>query len=226
MPIITEFELREKYKQTPFTSFTMLPGCRLTPAAAQFLRERRIEVNEGEKPEHMTHLRGTALVVKNHPLIRFRGKLDTLEALLLTMISEVEGLGLLELGRELRELLDFSRRIMRAEVKEEPLPPLSLNNWEAQEIRERSHYPSRYYDTGHILPRPEDGRVLIQLNYLRTQCREVELAALDAFYNKKGVEREDIITALNRFSSFVYILMIKIKSGSYQDQERGGVDGR
>ena len=33
-----------------------------------------------EKPEHMTHLVGNVLVVKNHPRIVFRGKLDSLQS--------------------------------------------------------------------------------------------------------------------------------------------------
>ena len=33
-----------------------------------------------EKPEHMTHLVGNVLVVKDHPRILFRGKLDSLQS--------------------------------------------------------------------------------------------------------------------------------------------------
>lgn len=34
----------------------------------------------GEKPEHMTHLRGNLLVPKTHPRIAFRGQLVSLQA--------------------------------------------------------------------------------------------------------------------------------------------------
>ena len=34
-----------------------------------------------EKPEHMTQLFGNVLVAKDHPRIHFRGKLDSLQAL-------------------------------------------------------------------------------------------------------------------------------------------------
>ena len=33
-----------------------------------------------EKPEHMTHLRGNTLVFKDHPIIAFRGAIDSLES--------------------------------------------------------------------------------------------------------------------------------------------------
>ena len=41
-----------------------------------------------EKPEHMTHLVGNVLVVKNHPRILFRGKLDSLQSLF--VLAQVE----------------------------------------------------------------------------------------------------------------------------------------
>ncbi len=44
MRIYTESELRDKYKREPFISFTLPKECRLTPAAAQFLSERKIEI--------------------------------------------------------------------------------------------------------------------------------------------------------------------------------------
>lgn len=232
MQIITETELRNNYRQEPFKTFLLPTGCRLTPAASQFLSERRIEIvsakstsstntqrvqpSGGLKPEHMTHLRGTQLICKNQPIIKFRGKLDSLQAILLSTILEVEGVGYHELVRELRELLDFCRQVMKAEVKEEPLQPVSFNQWSPQEIRERSHYPNKYYETSHFIPQPEHGRVMAQLNYIRTQCRELELTAIEAFFVEDNLVREDIITALNRFSSFVYILMIQNYVGHYK----------
>lgn len=153
MRVITETELRDKYKKSEFASYTLPEGCKLTPAAAQFLSERRIQVAsgpeparktlpgskavnpvkpakqeyrpgdfDGKKPEHMTHVRGSKLVLKNHPRIKFRGRIDTFEALLIKSIIDVEGIGYRELGRDLREILEYVRQMLRAEVKEEPLP--------------------------------------------------------------------------------------------------------
>jgi len=73
---------------------------RLTPAARSWLQREAIPILPAkqapitqyqtlfgavlsEKPEHMTHLYPTVLVMKNHPRIEFRGKLDALEAELL-----------------------------------------------------------------------------------------------------------------------------------------------
>jgi ethanolamine utilization cobalamin adenosyltransferase len=57
---------------------------------------------------------------------------------------------------------------------------------------------------------------MAQLNILRTQVRELELMAMDAFYVGEGkVEREDIIQALNRLSSLIYVLMVQLAAGKY-----------
>ncbi len=58
---------------------------------------------------------------------------------------------------------------------------------------------------------------MADLNYIRTQCRELELAGIEAFCTDDGeLLRKDIIEALNRFSSFVYVLMIQLTSGHYK----------
>ncbi|MGQ9557532.1 MAG: hypothetical protein ACUVTU_06225, partial [Desulfurispora sp.] len=44
MKVITELELRDRYRQAPFSSFELPAGARLTPAAAQFLHERKISL--------------------------------------------------------------------------------------------------------------------------------------------------------------------------------------
>jgi ethanolamine utilization cobalamin adenosyltransferase len=239
MRVITEIELRDEYKKAPFTSFKLPEGCRLTPSAAQFLSERKIEVITGqqaqanrivksettrknnsgsgnEKPEHMTHLRGTELVLKSHPVIKYRGKLDTFEALLLSTVLDAESAGFHELARDLQDTLDYSRQVMRAEVKIEHLAQIKIRGWSPQEIRERSHYLKKYYDINHFTPQPGHGRLIAQLNYLRTQARELELSAIDAFCSDEKVEREDILQALNRFSSLIYIFMAQLLSGHYK----------
>lgn len=249
MRAITETELRAEYRKAEFASYTLPEGSRLTPAAAQFLSERRIPVHSGDlkakdhkeqgkpllesasginhktyavgeikgKPEHMTHLNGKNLVYKNHPRIKFRGKIDTFEALLINAIIDIEGVGYQELGRDLKEILDYVRLILRAEVKEELLPGISFHGWAAEEIRDRSHYPEKYFGVNHLLPSPGQGVLMAQLNYLRTQARELELAAMDAFIvAPEVVEREDIIQALNRLSSLIYIMMAQLISGHYR----------
>ena len=171
----------------------------------------------GEKPEHMTHIKGKTLVPKSHPRIRFRGKLDYLQARLIGIIIDVEGCGYREMARDLSEVLKYFMQIMSAEVKEQPLEPLNFHGLSHIEIREHSQHPDRFFGISHIFPQPASGKLMAQLNLLRTEVRELELAALDAFHGRpEGQDRPDIIQSLNRLSSLVYVFMLQLASGKYK----------
>lgn len=200
-------------------------GDQLTSTARDFLRRERIEILPGsqarperyrllsggyaeEKPEHMTHLNGEVLVPKTHPRIRFRGKMDTLEAELI-LCQLVPGAPEGALG----EILDLSRKILRCDVLEEPLRQDTLCGLTQDEQRERSHMPQDYYGQPHFMPQASDGSVIAGLNRARCFAREAELAAVEAFSNRDGnLIREDIPKALNRMSSMLYLLMIQEKA--------------
>lgn len=200
-------------------------GDQLTSTARDFLRRERIEILPGsqarperyrllsggyaeEKPEHMTHLNGEVLVPKTHPRIRFRGKMDTLEAELI-LCQLVPGSPEGALG----EILDLSRKILRCDVLEEPLRQDTLCGLTQAEQRERSHMPQDYYGQPHFMPQASDGSVIAGLNRARCFAREAELAAVEAFSDREGnLLREDIPKALNRMSSMLYLLMIQEKA--------------
>lgn len=200
-------------------------GDQLTSTARDFLRRERIEILPGsqarperyrllsggyaeEKPEHMTHLNGEVLVLKTHPRIRFRGKMDTLEAELI-LCQLVPGAPEGALG----EILDLSRKILRCDVLEEPLRQDTLCGLTQEEQRERSHMPQDYYGQPHFMPQASDGSVIAGLNRARCFAREAELAAMEAFSDREGnLIREDIPKALNRMSSMLYLLMIQEKA--------------
>ena len=202
-------------------------GDQLTSTARDFLRRERIEILPGsqarperyrllsggyaeEKPEHMTHLNGEVLVPKTHPRIRFRGKMDTLEAELI-LCQLVPGAPEGALG----EILDLSRKILRCDVLEEPLRQDTLCGLTQEEQRGRSHMPQDYYGQPHFMPQASDGSVIAGLNRARCFAREAELAAVEAFSNRDGnLIREDIPKALNRMSSMLYLLMIQEKAKS------------
>ena len=150
----------------------------------------------------MTQLTGNLLVPKPHPRIVFRGKLDSLEAALL-----LEARALPEQAKALEEILGCVRKLLRCEVLEEPFVPETLCGLTEREQRARSQNPQKYYGCPHFMPEPHDSPAILRLNRLRTQIRETELAAAAAF----GRDREDILRALNRLSSLVYILMLQCK---------------
>lgn len=198
---------------------------RLTSEARDFLTGQRIEIlpaseakkesysllNGGivfEKPEHMTHLNGDVLVMKNHPRIRFRGMVDLLEGEILLCQKRNP-----IIQKDLQEILELARRLIRCDVMEEPVGEFTLCGLSQQEQRKRSHFPKDYYGIPHFMPEHTDETIVLELNRLRTLTRSTELAAMDAFSDRDGnLTREDIVKALNRMSSMLYILMLREKA--------------
>ena len=199
--------------------FYLGKGDQLTSDARDFLSRERIEILpahlakpdryrlEGggymeEKPEHMTHLYGDVLVSKTHPRIAFRGAVDSLEAELLLCQIAVP-----EMKEELGEILSLARKLIRYDVLNQPAEEEKLCGLTEKEIREHSHRPQDFYGVPHFMPEAKDGEKLLRLNRVRAMARSAELAAVRAFSG----ERQDILRLMNRMSSMLYILMLRLK---------------
>ena len=161
-----------------------------------------------EKPEHMTHLNAQVLVPKNHSRILFRGKMDTLEAELILCQQADKAL-----EKTVGEILALARQLIRCDVLEEKLQWDTLCGLTEQEQRRRSPFPQEYYGQPHFMPQAQDGPVIARLNRARCAAREAELSAVTAFSDREGnPTRVDLLQALNRMSSMLYILMVRKKA--------------
>ena len=199
--------------------FFLGEGDRLTPGARDYLRRERIEIRPAEtakietyrlltggfvteKPEHLTHLSGDVLVRKTHPRIRFRGAMDTLEAELL-LCGEVTG-----------PSLELARRLLRCDVLEEPVGKITLYGLTEDRQRQLSHFPQEHFGIAHFMPDYTDSPEVLGLNRCRCAARAAELAAARAFSDRDGLPtRPDILRAMNRMSSMLYLLMLQAKAG-------------
>jgi ethanolamine utilization cobalamin adenosyltransferase len=198
---------------------------RLTSGARDFLTRERIPIlpaeqakpevwrllNGGQmtdKPEHMTHLNGDVLVPKTHPRILFRGAMDTLEAEIILCQLEADE----KIKKELAEILAFARMLLRCEVLGEAVPTEKLCGLTAEQLRSHSHRPQDFYGQPHFMPGASDGPVIARLNRCRCAAREAELRGVAAFLDADGnPTRIDLLQAMNRLSSMLYILMIRCK---------------
>ena len=205
--------------------FCLGSGDTLTPGARDWLRSEKIRIISPseirperyalfsggyleEKPEHMTNLNREILVPKTHPRILFRGAMDTLEAELI-----LSQLAVPRLSGKLEEILSLARNILRCDVLDEPLEIPALWGLTEAELRHRSHFPQAYYGIAHFMPSAADGEAIARLNRARTASREAELKACAAFSDREGIPtRPDILRALNRMSSMLYLLMLEEKS--------------
>ena len=199
--------------------FYLATGDTLTPSARDYLTRERIEILPAsqakpeeyrlengaifrEKPEDYTHLRGNILVRKTHPVIAFRGAVDTLQAELLLAQAAVPK----EMRADLGDILALARNLIRWDVLEEPAVLDKLCGMTEAELRQRSHNPQQYYGVPHFMPAYTDSPAILQLNRARCAARAAELAAVHAYPH-----RTDLLQAMNRMSSMLYLLMIQLK---------------
>ena len=206
--------------------FYLGKGDSLTSEARDYLQRERIEILPGEKarpeeyralgggyfhekPEDMTHLNGDFLVKKTHPRIAFRGAIDTLEAELL--LAQVET----GLTKPLQDALTLARALIAADVLEKEMQEMRLGGMDANDLRKRSHFPQDFYGIPHFMPEASDGINILRLNRCRCAARQAELMAVHAFSDREGnCTRPDIIKAINRLSSYLYLLMMVEKAKS------------
>ena len=209
--------------------FYLAAGDRLTPSAREWLRREHIEILAAEeakpaqfrtlsggilldKPEHMTHLQWDLLVPKDHPRIIFRGWLDVLQSEFLLAERKFMDSGRKDVAEVLRELLNLFRTMMRCDVLNEPLKLTTIVGLTLEDIRLHSQLPQRFYDQPHFMPEATDSAELLAVNRLRAMVRQCELAACHAFQDKDGaLTRTDFVQALNRASSVLWILEIRMK---------------
>lgn len=225
--LYTEQNVRENLRNREGKRiFYLGKGDQLTSGARDFLNREKIPILPADqakpeqyrllgggfvtaKPEHMTHLNGEVLVSKLHPRIAFRGAIDTLESeiILCQLIADRETKSALE------EVLSFVRLILRCEVLNEPVPAPRLCGLTEGEVRSHSHRPQDFYGQPHFMPSAADGEVIARLNRCRCAARDAELKAVAAFVNAEGcVLREDLLRGVNRLSSVLYLLMIRVKA--------------
>ncbi len=246
MKVITEAMLRDELKRSEITEYRVPDGMMLSPAAREYLQQRKIKISREsaserqkeaavpaertpemaaplqakyrdyetgalylEKPEYMTQIEGDMLVVKNHPRIAFRGKLDSLQALIVldqAILNEKTGYG--KMIADLDDILGVLREIMRCDALNEPLRVEKIIGLTSAELRERSHAPMKFFHVKYMrLPDYKMGIAYALLNHLRTAVREAEVTAVNAFKNGTNYERQDILEIFNRLSSAVHIMM-------------------
>ena len=244
MRILTEADLRSAMLTHGEKEYSVPADVFVTPMAKEYLKNRGIKLTQkngpdsdyekgrasskskqyieaaegriiSEKPEGMTHLYGNVLVSKTSPVIEFRGRLDSLQADIISAQVEAENENCLKLVDDLGEVLSYSRQILAAEVKNEPLGEMTLFGYSLSELRRVSHnIKTEFGLERHPIPEYGMGRLCSLINTLRTRARETELAATRAFGGEKS-RREDIVTALNRMSSAFHIIFCRILSGYY-----------
>ncbi len=183
-----------------------------------------------EKPDTLTHIDAHHLVSKNDPRLLFRGKLDSVIALaVLTQIqlnASSDSIASIapQLLRYMADVRSALGNVLKAEATGEPMTAVALGNLSDEAIHRMSHHPLKYLGHDHLVPEEQQGFQVAILNLLRAQIREAELYAAQIYITRDfRVKRPDIMQAINRLSSAVYVLMVwtyLATQGKYVDLEQ------
>lgn len=176
------------------------------------------------KPEHMTQIDAGHFASKTNPRLVFRGRVDSLHAIMMLTAATARRFELPELAQHLDTLAAYCREIMSAEYNRRKVAKLVMMGKNEAELHEISHWPDKHLGIQHIIPGACDHEILHWLNMLRTQCREVEITSLQVFPQKNHDAEfpgSDLATALNRLSSAVYVLELYFQAGKLNWKVKG-----
>lgn len=233
MNVITEALLKDEMKNGRPDIYYVPEGSLLSPSARDYLNQNKIQIEAGapkanytdyatgafydKKPEHMTHIVGNILVPKNHKRIYFRGKLDSLQAMIIrnqTFIAKNSNR--VSLLKDLEDILMILQTIMRCDVLDEPFTIKRIIGLTHEELREQSHNPMKFYNIKQmIMPHYTMGEEYAILNQIRTAIRECEISAVDAYQEGYRYTHEEILEEFNRLSSALHIMMCRYLAGNY-----------
>ena len=164
------------------------------------------------KGEALTHLDAQTYVAKNDPRIVLRGRVDSAiaDAVLIQTQWQAEGVAS-AFQTMLADVRAGLGNVLRAEALGEPALPVSMGEFSQEQVHAVSHQPLKYLGHDHIVPAIEHGLQVARLNVLRAAIREAELAGAAAYIDRDfKVTRADLLQALNRLSSAVYVLMLLV----------------
>lgn len=257
--IVTESELREQVRRpVQGAQVRIAPGARLSPAAADFVAQWGLVVQESappagappgapardpepdrrratwdvpsqfpvvsgetplctacgtpvhEKADGQTQLNASHFAAKTHPRIALRGRVDSLHALVLMAEHESLATGKPQTAAGLSTLAAYCRELISAEYNERPVAEAAVGGLDLEEIHRATHDPRGVLGIDHLTIDGSASMLQQLLNMLRTQAREVEIVAFEAFPSPHHAYGASICHALNRFSSIVYFLQLRL----------------
>lgn len=163
-----------------------------------------------DKADGQTQLNATHYAGKTHPRIVLRGRVDSLHALVLMAQHEALSSGRSEAAAGLGTLAAYCRELISAEYNERPVAEAAIGGLDIEAIHRVTHDPLTELGVDHLTIDGSASLLQQLLNVLRTQSREVEIVALQAFPSPHHAYGAGICHALNRFSSIAYYLQLQL----------------
>ncbi len=164
------------------------------------------------KASALTQLDARHYAPKTHPRIKLRGRVDSLHSLVLLAQRIARQEGHDDLVRDLGTVAAYCRELTSAEYNERPVAPLRLKDWDIEQIHQVTHDPQGTLGIPHLTIDEFEPEVQHWLNMARTNSREIEITAMEAFPDPEHPYGASICHAFNRLSSVFYFLQLRMKA--------------
>lgn len=194
MRFITEDDLREIYKNAPFTTYEPKEGTRLTPGAREFLGDRGIRLYDEVK----TPGSGTRGACGGTGVDSGQAAFRSVQALFLQIGSELLDLDVLmaqevfALERRLNELASEPSASIQSGLEPEWVPCTGIRQENVETCLEDCFEITGFH------AQTEKGRQIVRLHRLRCALRELELVPELSGDRKKRLNR-----IINRLSQMI-----------------------
>lgn len=189
MKFITEYDLRARFNEQPFTDYIIEKNTRLTPGARQFLADRRITLLEdGAEACEAADSKKDSLV-----FAKLLSDVEVLEAEFLVITSQIIETDIEIAGQMSKAGHEFGRI---KTLLTDGAADLNIS-FEGCTGMDKDHFGKdlgNCFDITDFYIQSPNGKIIVQMNALRAKIRAMRISAAEALSADKEEKRQEAVT--------------------------------
>ncbi len=189
MKFITEYDLRARFNEQPFTDYIIEKNTRLTPGARQFLSDRRITLLEdgAEACEAADSKKDSLAIAK------LLSDVEVLEAEFLVITSQIIETDIEIAGQMSKAGHEFGRI---KTLLTDGAADLNIS-FEGCTGMDKDHFGKdlgNCFDITDFYIQSPNGKIIVQMNALRAKIRAMRISAAEALSADREEKRQEAVT--------------------------------
>ncbi len=189
MKFITEYDLRARFNEQPFTDYIIEKNTRLTPGARQFLSDRRITLLEdgAEACEAADSKKDSLAIAK------LLSDVEVLEAEFLVITSQIIETDIEIAGQMSKAGHEFGRI---KTLLTDGAADINIS-FEGCTGMDKDHFGKdlgNCFDITDFYIQSPNGKIIVQMNALRAKIRAMRISAAEALSADKEEKRQEAVT--------------------------------
>lgn len=189
MKFITEYDLRARFNEQPFTDYIIEKNTRLTPGARQFLSDRRITLLEdgAEACEAADSKKDSLAIAK------LLSDVEVLEAEFLVITSQIIETDIEIAGQMSKAGHEFGRI---KTLLTDGAADINIS-FEGCTGMDKDHFGKdlgNCFDITDFYIQSPNGKIIVQMNALRAKIRAMRLSAAEALSADREEKRQEAVT--------------------------------